>query len=53
MLTLCDSAKDLVHPAVADLGVQVVRVDVVRTLLEAGLEAGTNIVGETGALVLP
>lgn len=49
----CDSAKDLARLVVADLGVQVVQADVVPTLLGAGLEAGTNIVGEIDVLVLP
>lgn len=53
ILTSSHSAKDLAHPAVADLGVQVAQVDVVPTLLGAGLEAETNIAEVIGARVRP
>ncbi len=53
MLISSHSAKDLARPVVADLGVQVVRADVVHIVLGAGLEAGTNTVEQTGARVRP
>jgi len=48
-----NSTKDPDHPVVLDLEVQDAQVDVVRTVLGAGLGAGTNTVEETGARVPP